>query len=103
MARGSQTGHAHAGCAHAADATAMEMTKWFDTNYHFLVPELVASQSFRIASPKIFDEYEEAKALGSQTRPVLLGPVRYLMLAQGNAVEQDGRASCRATVGLDGE
>src|SRR3546814_502325 len=87
MARGSQTGHAHAGCAHAADATAMEMTKWFDTNYHFLVPELVASQSFRIASTKIFDEYEEAKALGYQTRPVLLGPVSYLMLAKGNAVE----------------
>src|SRR3546814_16080673 len=65
----------------------MEMTKWFDTNYHFLVPELVASQSFRIASTKIFDEYEEAKALGYQTRPVLLGPVSYLMLAKGNAVE----------------
>ncbi|ALH80974.1 5-methyltetrahydropteroyltriglutamate--homocysteine S-methyltransferase [Sphingopyxis macrogoltabida] len=88
MARGSQADAGHAGCTHAAaDTTAMEMTKWFDTNYHFLVPELTAGQTFRIASTKIFDEYEEAKALGYPTRPVLLGPVSYLMLAKGKAVE----------------
>jgi len=86
MARGAQQ-PAACGHAHGGDTTAMEMTKWFDTNYHFLVPELVAGQSFRIASTKIFDEYEEAKALGYQTRPVLLGPVSYLMLAKGKAVE----------------
>ena len=84
MARGAQ---APAGCGHAHDTTAMEMTKWFDTNYHFLVPELAAGQTFRIASTKIFDEYEEAKALGYATRPVLLGLVSYLMLAKGKAVE----------------
>ena len=87
MARGAQGDPAHAGCGHAADTTAQEMTKWFDTNYHFLVPELTAGQTFRIASTKIFDEYDEAKALGYQTRPVLLGPVSYLMLAKGKAVE----------------
>lgn len=87
MARGTQRDAAHTGCLHAADATAQEMTKWFDTNYHFLVPELTAGQIFRIASTKIFDEYEEAKALGYRTRPVLLGPVSYLMLAKGKAVE----------------
>ncbi|HWV59322.1 MAG TPA: 5-methyltetrahydropteroyltriglutamate--homocysteine S-methyltransferase, partial [Sphingopyxis sp.] len=86
MARGAQQ-PAACGHAHGGDTTAMEMTKWFDTNYHFLVPELTAGQSFRIASTKIFDEYEEAKALGYATRPVLLGPVSYLMLAKGKAVE----------------
>lgn len=88
MARGAQgdaTGSS--ACGHAHDTTAQEMTKWFDTNYHFMVPELTAGQIFTIASTKIFDEFEEAKALGYQTRPVLLGPVSYLMLAKGKAVE----------------
>jgi len=87
MARGAQDEAGHAGCGHTHDTTAQEMTKWFDTNYHFMVPELTAGQSFRIASTKIFDEFEEAKALGYSTRPVLLGPVSYLMLAKGKAVE----------------
>ncbi|SNS78152.1 5-methyltetrahydropteroyltriglutamate--homocysteine S-methyltransferase [Sphingopyxis indica] len=86
MARGTQ-GSRVGGCRHGHDATAQEMTKWFDTNYHFMVPELTAGQRFRIASTKIFDEFEEAKALGYATRPVLLGPVSYLMLAKGKAVE----------------
>ncbi|WOF44412.1 5-methyltetrahydropteroyltriglutamate--homocysteine S-methyltransferase [Sphingopyxis indica] len=86
MARGTQ-GSRVGGCRHGRDATAQEMTKWFDTNYHFMVPELTAGQRFRIASTKIFDEFEEAKALGYATRPVLLGPVSYLMLAKGKAVE----------------
>ena len=84
MARGAQGPSA---CGHNHDTTAQEMTKWFDTNYHFMVPELAAGQTFKIASTKIFDEFEEAKALGYQTRPVLLGPVSYLMLAKGKAVE----------------
>jgi 5-methyltetrahydropteroyltriglutamate--homocysteine methyltransferase len=87
MARGTQGDSSHANCGHAHDTTAQEMTKWFDTNYHFMVPELTAGQRFRIASTKIFDEYEEAKALGYPSRPVLLGPVSYLMLAKGKAVE----------------
>ncbi|WP_447750291.1 5-methyltetrahydropteroyltriglutamate--homocysteine S-methyltransferase [Sphingopyxis fribergensis] len=87
MARGAPGGAGHAGCGHAHDTTAQEMTKWFDTNYHFMVPELTAGQRFKIASTKIFDEFEEAKALGYATRPVLLGPVSYLMLAKGKAVE----------------
>ncbi|HEV7341897.1 MAG TPA: 5-methyltetrahydropteroyltriglutamate--homocysteine S-methyltransferase [Sphingopyxis sp.] len=84
MARGAQGPSA---CGHNHDTTAQEMTKWFDTNYHFMVPELAAGQTFKVASTKIFDEFEEAKALGYQTRPVLLGPVSYLMLAKGKAVE----------------
>jgi 5-methyltetrahydropteroyltriglutamate--homocysteine methyltransferase len=65
-----------------ADVPAMEMTKWFDTNYHFLVPELSADQSFRLASEKPVEEFLEAKRLGITTRPVLIGPVTYLLLAK---------------------
>jgi 5-methyltetrahydropteroyltriglutamate--homocysteine methyltransferase len=61
---------------------AMEMTKWFDTNYHYIVPELEAGQQFRFASTKPIDEFLEAKALGIQTRPVLLGPISFLLLGK---------------------
>jgi 5-methyltetrahydropteroyltriglutamate--homocysteine methyltransferase len=60
----------------------LEMTKWFDTNYHYLVPELIREQSFALASSKPVDEFLEAKALGYHTRPVLLGPVTFLRLAK---------------------
>jgi len=64
------------------DVHAMEMTKWFDTNYHYIVPELAADQQFRFASRKPVREFREAKELGLLTRPVLLGPVSYLLLAK---------------------
>ncbi len=64
------------------DVGAMEMTKWFDTNYHYIVPEFKREQRFRLASSKPFDEFEEAKALGIVTRPVLLGPVSFLLLGK---------------------
>jgi 5-methyltetrahydropteroyltriglutamate--homocysteine methyltransferase len=63
----------------------LDMTKWFDTNYHYLVPELAADQSFTLASRKPIDEFLEAKALGITTRPVLLGPVTFLRLSKGPA------------------
>ena len=63
-------------------ARALEMTKWFDTNYHYLVPELSADQTFRLASTKPFDEFTEALALGIRTMPVLIGPVTFLHLAK---------------------
>jgi len=65
-----------------ASAPAMEMTKWFDTNYHYIVPEFEAGQNFSRMSTKPLDDYREAKALGIQTRPVLLGPVSYLLLGK---------------------
>ncbi|HEX8135750.1 MAG TPA: 5-methyltetrahydropteroyltriglutamate--homocysteine S-methyltransferase, partial [Actinomycetes bacterium] len=66
-----------------ADATAMEMTKWFDTNYHYLVPELGPATGFRLAAaPKPLAELAEARALGITTRPVLLGPVTFLLLGK---------------------
>jgi 5-methyltetrahydropteroyltriglutamate--homocysteine methyltransferase len=61
---------------------AMEMTKWFDTNYHYIVPELKADQSFKLLSCKAVDEFQEAKALGVHTRPVLIGPVSFLLLSK---------------------
>ncbi len=61
----------------------LDMTKWFDTNYHYLVPELSPNQSFRLASRKPIDEFLEARALGILTRPVLLGPVTFLRLSKG--------------------
>ncbi|KAK9155005.1 hypothetical protein Sjap_002485 [Stephania japonica] len=61
---------------------AMEMTKWFDTNYHFIVPELGPDTKFSYASHKAVNEYKEAKALGIDTVPVLVGPVSYLLLSK---------------------
>jgi 5-methyltetrahydropteroyltriglutamate--homocysteine methyltransferase len=70
------------------DATAMEMTKWFDTNYHYLVPELGPGVEFRLAAnPKPLAELAEARELGIATRPVLLGPVTFLLLAKGAGAE----------------
>ena len=86
MARGSQGdgeacehGHAH---HHGHGTPAQEMTKWFDTNYHYMVPEFSKDQTFALSSTKPIDEYKEAKALGYQTRPVLVGPVTFLKLGK---------------------
>lgn len=63
-------------------APAMEMTKWFDTNYHFIVPELHRDQAFALNAGKPLDHFREAQALGLVTRPVILGPVTFLSLAK---------------------
>ena len=60
----------------------LEMTKWFDTNYHYLVPELDPGMRFALSSSKPFDELAEAAALGIRTMPVLLGPVSFLLLGK---------------------
>ena len=74
MARGSQKD--------GLDVTAMEMTKWFDTNYHYIVPEFVKNQQFKLSAKKIINQYEEAKELGIETRPVLIGPISFLLLGK---------------------
>src|SRR5215208_4473702 len=80
------------------DATAMEMTKWFDTNYHYLVPELGPEVEFRLAAtPKPLVELTEARELGIATRPVLLGPVTFLLLGKA----ADGTAAGAEWVQLD--
>jgi 5-methyltetrahydropteroyltriglutamate--homocysteine methyltransferase len=64
------------------DLHALEMTKWFDTNYHYLVPELTQDQAFTLHADKPLSEYREARALGIETRPVVLGPVSFLRLSK---------------------
>lgn len=84
MARGSQ-GDGHADCGHAhhgQGVPALEMTKWFDTNYHYMVPEIAEDQDFVLTSQKPVDHFLEARALGIHTRPVVLGPVTFLKLAK---------------------
>lgn len=64
------------------DVTAMEMTKWFDTNYHYIVPEFTANQQFTLYNTKVVNEFTEAIALGFTTKPVLIGPISYLLLGK---------------------
>lgn len=64
------------------DITAMEMTKWFDTNYHYIVPEFHKNQEFKLFSTKITDDFYEAKQLGIITKPIIIGPVSYLLLGK---------------------
>src|SRR5688572_28346053 len=83
MARGRQEG--------GVDVTAMEMTKWFDTNYHYIVPELGPDTKFSLSSEKPFDEHAEAmQEVGIETVPVLVGPVSFLLLGKSaDGVDED--------------
>jgi 5-methyltetrahydropteroyltriglutamate--homocysteine methyltransferase len=65
-----------------ATARPLAMTKWLDTNYHYLVPEIGAEAIFRLDSAKPIAEFREALAWGTRTRPVLLGPLSFLLLAK---------------------
>ena len=74
MARGYQKeGH---------DIIPMEMTKWFDTNYHYIVPEFTSDQKFEYNSDKIINEFNEARSFGVNPKPVIIGPVSFLMLGK---------------------
>ncbi len=79
MARGRQ--------GDGVDVTAMEMTKWFDTNYHYIVPELERGTTFKLSSRKPFDSYQGAKELGIETKPVLIGPLTFLL--QGKCASEE--------------
>lgn len=82
MARGYQN--------NGLDISAMEMTKWFDTNYHYIVPEFSEDQDFKIFSNKIFQECSAAKHfLGKAPKVVLMGPVTYLLLGKEKARDGD--------------
>ena len=74
MARGTQLA--------GIDLHALEMTKWFDTNYHYIVPELHAGQAFRLRHEQPVESFLQASALGHEARPVLLGPVSFLLLSK---------------------
>jgi 5-methyltetrahydropteroyltriglutamate--homocysteine methyltransferase len=60
----------------------LEMTKWFDSNYHYLVPEIGPDTAFALHAERILAEFAEAKAAGFLTRPVIVGPVTFLLLAK---------------------
>lgn len=94
MARGLQDG--------SLDLPAMEMTKWFDTNYHYIVPEFSPGMSFALASTKPVDEFLEAKALGIPTRPVIAGARLVLALGKDVRREVSAGAARRASSGLRG-
>lgn len=64
------------------DTVACEMTKWFDTNYHYIVPELEPQQSFCLSEFTLFDEVAQAQVLGFNAKPVLVGPLTFLWLAK---------------------
>lgn len=81
-------------------AAACEMTKWFDTNYHYIVPELVPGQSYRIAREYLFEQVREAQALGHAVKPVIPGPLTWLYLGKGDAF-QGGPADERKLALLD--
>ncbi|MDE5648383.1 MAG: 5-methyltetrahydropteroyltriglutamate--homocysteine S-methyltransferase, partial [Oscillospiraceae bacterium] len=72
MARGYQ--------GEAGDVKALAMKKWFNTNYHYMVPEIDDSIEIKLVGTKPFDEFEEAKALGVQTKPVIIGAFTLLKL-----------------------
>ena len=74
MARGAQR--------EGLDVGAMEMTKWFDTNYHYIVPEFSAGQSFSLSTDKVSAEYDEAKRAGVNAKPVLIGPISLITLGK---------------------
>ncbi len=82
MARGGQT-------ANGQVLPAMEMTKWFNSNYHYLVPEINSHTTFELDPSKPLGAFQLAKSLEIETRPVLLGPVTYLLLAKS---DQEGFA-----------
>ncbi|MEO5737191.1 MAG: 5-methyltetrahydropteroyltriglutamate--homocysteine S-methyltransferase [Variovorax sp.] len=85
MARGvaAEAGHGHAGCAHGDHGSfALEMTKWFDTNYHYLVPEFTSATRFGLASVRLFEEVAQAQQAGHRVKAVLLGPLSFLWLGK---------------------
>ena len=97
MARGvSAQAENHQGCSpgctaqhHTTGQPALEMTKWFDTNYHYLVPEFSAHTQFHLASERLFAEVAEAQALGHRAKAVLLGPLSFLWLGKSKTAGFD--------------
>lgn len=79
MARGAES---CCGGSHGQEQYAQELTKWFDTNYHYLVPEFTQDQRFQLSWEQLFEEVDEARALGHKVKPVLIGPLTYLWLGK---------------------
>ena len=84
-------------------AHACEMTKWFDTNYHYLVPEFEQEQRFALASQQLFDHVDEAQALGHRVKPVICGPLSYLWLGKTKGAAFDKLALLDRLIPVYGE
>jgi 5-methyltetrahydropteroyltriglutamate--homocysteine methyltransferase len=78
--RSAQDAEEHAGCC--GGISAGEMTKWFDTNYHYIVPEFTASTEFKLDASWLLEQLSEAKAQGVKAKPVIIGPVTYLWVGK---------------------
>ncbi|MDB5824579.1 MAG: metE1 [Herminiimonas sp.] len=78
--RSTQGAEEHGGCC--SGVAAGEMTKWFDTNYHYIVPEFTATTEFKLDSSRLLEQLAEAKAQGVKAKPVIVGPVTYLALGK---------------------
>jgi 5-methyltetrahydropteroyltriglutamate--homocysteine methyltransferase len=87
MARGSVATDRSDNCCGGAHA--QEMTKWFDTNYHYLVPEFSADQQFELGWNQLFEEVAEARELGHTVKPVVIGPLTYLWLGKAKGSDFD--------------
>lgn len=79
--RSAQTAEAHAGCC-GGGVAAGEMTKWFDTNYHYIVPEFSATTTFQLDASRLLSQLAEARQQGVKVKPVIIGPVTYLALGK---------------------
>ena len=82
VARGRSASGAEAHAACCGGVAAGEMTKWFDTNYHYIVPEFTASTGFRLDATRLLAQLAEARAQGVKAKPVIIGPVTYLALGK---------------------
>ncbi|WP_442592571.1 5-methyltetrahydropteroyltriglutamate--homocysteine S-methyltransferase [Parapusillimonas sp. JC17] len=80
VARGRSASHGDCGCSHGVQAG--EMTKWFDTNYHYIVPEFSASTTFSLDASRLVAQLDEARELGISAKPVILGPLSYLFIGK---------------------
>ena len=78
--RSAQGAEEHTGCC--GGIAAGEMTKWFDTNYHYIVPEFTAATEFKLDASRLLEQLAEAKAQGVKAKPVIVGPVTYLWLGK---------------------
>ena len=78
--RSAQNAEAHSACC--GGVAAGEMTKWFDTNYHYIVPEFDANTQFSLDPSRLLQQISEARALGVNVKPVIIGPVTYLWLGK---------------------
>jgi 5-methyltetrahydropteroyltriglutamate--homocysteine methyltransferase len=79
--RSAETAEAHAGCC-GGGVAAGEMTKWFDTNYHYIVPEFSAATQFKLDASRLLEQLAEARQAGVKAKPVIVGPVTYLALGK---------------------